>query len=94
MLIVKKGIIMTSEEIKKLRKQARMTQQEFAIALGLGISTVQKWDAGGSPSRMAINLLRDFKKTLLRETAYEKNKRRRIKGNNRKTHPLVEVELL
>lgn len=55
---------MTNEEIKKLRKRAGMTQQEFANKLELGISTVQKWASGVIPSKMANDLLRKFEKSL------------------------------
>lgn len=58
-------MIMTSEEIKRLRDRAHMTQQEFANAMELGISTVQKWEGGKKPGNMANNLLREFEKSLL-----------------------------
>ena len=42
------------EEVKELRQTLQMTQQEFAVALGVSIRAITKWESGESePSHMA-----------------------------------------
>ena len=48
----------TPEKIKQLRQQLDISQQDFAILLGIALQTVHRWETGkNKPSRMAKNLL-------------------------------------
>lgn len=40
-----------SDDIRKLRQEKRLTQQELAVKLGVGIATVKRWEAGESRPR-------------------------------------------
>lgn len=45
---------MEKGKIVELRKSLGMTREEFAVELGVGIATIQRWESGKfSPSRMA-----------------------------------------
>ena len=46
--------MMTPEEIKSLRLKLQMSQQAFAVLLGMGIATISRWELGKCrPSRLA-----------------------------------------
>ncbi len=46
---------MTPPEIKALRQRMGLTQQDFAILVGVGCNTVNRWENGRTkPSKMAI----------------------------------------
>ena len=48
------GIIMTDKEIIELRKRLKMTQQQFADAIGVDRVTVARWETGQKkPSNLA-----------------------------------------
>ena len=53
--------------VRGLRESAGMTQQEFAADIGVSISTVVKWEAGGNPSRMAREKLEKFAERIGRK---------------------------
>ena len=54
---------MNKEELTALRNALKMTQSEFAFALGTGVTTISRWENGHtSPSRAYIKQL-----TLLQE---------------------------
>ncbi len=36
------------EQLKKLREAANLTQQEAAVLIGVGQSTISMWETGGS----------------------------------------------
>jgi len=56
---------MTAKEIKQLRKDRGLTQQQLASELGVAISTVYLWEKGKtSPKGPALKLL-----TMLQEKA-------------------------
>lgn len=38
--------LLTSAELKRIRKRLRMNQKEFAEYLGVGIASVKRWEAG------------------------------------------------
>lgn len=49
---------MTKDQIKKLRKKLKMTQDQFAVKIGVAPYTVRRWESGKyPPSRMAQKLL-------------------------------------
>lgn len=48
-------------ETKELRKRLGLTQEAFAIQLGISVMTVRRWESGKSkPSRMARRLLQEL----------------------------------
>lgn len=55
--------MVTSAQVKQIRADSGLTQQEFATALVVGISTVQTWEAGSNPGKMASNIIEQFIKT-------------------------------
>lgn len=53
------------EKIRSLRAKAELTQQEFAEALKIAISTVANWEGGiAQPGRMAQERIREFASKL------------------------------
>ena len=51
---------MTKEtDVKKMRQRLGLTQDEFAVKLGVAPYTVRRWESGKTqPSRMAKRLLK------------------------------------
>lgn len=49
-----------SDEIRIIRQKAFMTQEEFARALGVAFSTVNRWEVG--KSRPNISAMKNIKK--------------------------------
>ena len=48
-------------DVKELRKQLGLTQDEFAVKLGVAPYTVRRWESGKTqPSRMAKRLLMEI----------------------------------
>lgn len=55
---LKNGDFESAEDIVALRKFIRMTQEEFALALGISVSTLRSWEQGVRwPEGPAIALL-------------------------------------
>ncbi|MDU2165458.1 helix-turn-helix domain-containing protein [Hoylesella nanceiensis] len=49
------------KEIKRIRQRSFLTQQEFANALGVAFSTVNRWEAGRSkPNLKAMKSINTF----------------------------------
>ena len=49
---------MDGSEIRALRKQLDLTQEEFAHEIGVTFATVNRWENGKSkPSRLALKIL-------------------------------------
>jgi len=47
--------------VRNLRRRLRMTQEAFAHAVGVTVSTVNRWEkAHAAPSRLAWNAVRDL----------------------------------
>ncbi|MDD9897701.1 MAG: type II toxin-antitoxin system MqsA family antitoxin [Candidatus Melainabacteria bacterium] len=45
-------------DVKKVRKQLKMTQKVFADTFGFGLETVRKWEQGiNSPDRSVVSYL-------------------------------------
>ncbi len=58
---------MTGKEIKELRKKLGLTQEEFAKLLGVGYTTVNRWENGkNEPRGQALEALERLK-TLVEE---------------------------
>jgi len=55
---------MTKEiDVKKMRQRLGLTQDEFAVKLGVAPFTVRRWESGKTkPSRMAQKLLLEIAK--------------------------------
>ena len=52
---------MTSEQIKAIRTKLRMSQEAFALTLGVSFATVNRWENGhNSPTRLARKALYDL----------------------------------
>lgn len=50
---------LTRTEIAAIRKRAGMTQEQFAHAIGVTVSTVNRWERGHyAPSRLAVQAMR------------------------------------
>lgn len=50
-----------SEDIKKIRRKAFMTQEEFAKALGVSFATVNRWETGkAKPNLKTMKLIDDY----------------------------------
>lgn len=50
-----------SERVKALRRELKMTQEEFAHELGITVGTVNRWENGRfRPSKLARATLSDF----------------------------------
>ena len=48
-------------DIKTIRKQLDLTQQELAVKLGVAVATVYRWEKGTSkPSKMARKQLENL----------------------------------
>lgn len=48
----------TSAEIRRIRQRARMSQSVFAVMMGVGVSTVARWEQGSKkPSGASSRLL-------------------------------------
>ena len=47
--------------IKKLRKQLNLTQEEFAVELGVVVSTVNRWEKGhAKPSPIVLKAIENM----------------------------------
>ena len=56
---------MTGKEIKELRKKLGLTQEEFAKLLGVGYTTVNRWENGKSePRGQALITIKKFKELV------------------------------
>lgn len=50
-------IMSTLVDIKKLREQLGLTQEELAVKIGVSIRTVQNWESGGKIPESTLRLL-------------------------------------
>lgn len=46
--------------LKAVREVLRMSQQEFANALGVAVSSVSRWERGVSPMTLTISQMQQF----------------------------------
>ncbi|NJR67147.1 MAG: helix-turn-helix transcriptional regulator [Leptolyngbyaceae cyanobacterium CRU_2_3] len=44
--------------LKKLREGAGLSQQELASRIGVGVTTISRWERGASPAMMTIPQIR------------------------------------
>jgi DNA-binding transcriptional regulator YiaG len=52
-------LIVISEQIKRVRAKAGLSQSEFAAAIGVSVRTLQDWEQGRrKPNASAISLLK------------------------------------
>jgi DNA-binding transcriptional regulator YiaG len=53
------------EQIRAIRKELRLTQEELAHELGIAVSTINRWENGKSqPGKMACKFLLKIKTEL------------------------------
>jgi DNA-binding transcriptional regulator YiaG len=56
---------MTPREILEIRIKMNLTQQKFAMLIGVAHSTLCSWETGRrSPSQMAIKILKDQREKI------------------------------
>ena len=57
------SIMVKEIDVKKLREKLGLTQDEFAVKLGVAPFTIRRWESGKTkPSRMAQRLLEEINK--------------------------------
>ena len=44
--------------LKRLREAAELSQQELATRIGVGITTISRWERGVSPATMTVTQMR------------------------------------
>ncbi len=50
--------------IRDLRKTRHLTQQDLAVALGVALATVQRWESGAhAPTALSVRRLAEFEAT-------------------------------
>ncbi|MCM1007569.1 MAG: helix-turn-helix domain-containing protein [Ruminococcus flavefaciens] len=50
-----------SEDIKRIRRKAFMTQKDFAQAIGVSFATINRWETGKSiPNLKTMKLIDDY----------------------------------
>lgn len=55
---MEKEVVPTPESIKKWRESNKMTQQQVAELLGIGVATIARWEAGtAKPTGTAASVL-------------------------------------
>ncbi len=52
--------LLSSEDIRRLRREKGMSQEELADALGTGIASIKRWETGVIQSKSMDNLLRSL----------------------------------
>lgn len=53
---------MTGEEIRELRKKLGLSQQDFAVKIGVTITSISGWETGKhKPYRLAIEKMKQIK---------------------------------
>ncbi len=69
---------MDGADIRKLRKQLALTQEEFAHEIGVTFATVNRWENRKSkPSRLALKILSVLKEKLDAASSSRKKSRKR-----------------
>jgi len=58
---------MKGEEIRELRKKLGLTQEEFARLLGVGYTTINRWENGKSEPRGQASEILEKLKTIIEE---------------------------
>lgn len=54
--------VMSPEQIKTMRQDMKLSQEDFAHKLGVTYGTVNRWENGGyKPSKMAIQRIKEVK---------------------------------
>lgn len=54
---------MNKEELKQIRKELGLSQQDFAVRLGVGIATISRWEHGiNCPSKLAMEQIKKINK--------------------------------
>lgn len=67
-IFLKEVLVMSfAEDIKKMRRKAFMTQEDFAKELGVSFATVNRWETGkAKPNLKTMKLIDEYcKKTQL-----------------------------
>jgi transcriptional regulator with XRE-family HTH domain len=50
----------TDNIFKKLRKQARLTQEQLATKIGVAVSTIRRWENGQTEPTMTVEQMERF----------------------------------
>lgn len=50
--------LLTSEDIKRMRKEKNMTQEQLAERMSVGIASIKRWETGSIQTRSMDQLLR------------------------------------
>ncbi len=75
---------MDGAEIRTLRKQLELTQEEFAHEIGVTFATVNRWENGKSePSRLALRIL-TAQKEKIAATANRSSRRKKTKRGGKR----------
>jgi len=63
--------IHTSKSIKELRYSLRMTQEQFAVTIGVTKSSVQRWESGEcTPSPVIYKIIENLSTNRLADTLH------------------------
>ena len=72
-------------EIRTLRKQLGLTQEEFAHEIGVTFATVNRWENKKSkPSRMALKILAEQKEKMAAASKSPSRKKASKRGGKRR----------
>ena len=57
---------LTPQEVKDLRRIIGMTQEQMAVAMGVKLRTIARWEARGNPPQTAATLMKLFATMAMR----------------------------
>lgn len=64
------------EQVKEVRRQLRLSQEDLAHALGVSFSTINRWENGKTmPSKLAFNQFTNFCKENVQSAGLDLDKK-------------------